>query len=255
MKWIPTHLQLLLRAVGGLVAAACVHGAEISRLDAFETDVAKPDAPHEQSSTDDDGSLVGHLFADLVAVSLGYGGEASLARINPDLTDLDFDDTFVRETGEPLIPFLRLDADRQRISPDLDAWNYSVEAGFGPAALRFRQQRFNETNPEDRLDLYEGEFLYRMSFGVHVELDLGAGMIALDGNDYERRGVVTMPLLIHASEAVGLEFRPVLGEDLKVYDVAVLFGFRYVEWKAGWRWTRSPLESLDGPYFGIALFY
>lgn len=242
-----------------LAASAAEEG---SRLDAFSRDVAKQDATPRHASASEDAER-GDLYSDLFGGFLGevfvgglwYGGASSLARIDEDHAIEDTDENFTRRAGEPLIPFLRLDADRQWIEPGLDAWNVAAEVGYGPIALRGRMQRYEEDEPDAELDLYETALLYRMSFGRHVEIDLGGGAVLLDGAANEARGTFTPALRIYPRPGFGLEFRSTLAQRLEIYDVALLAGPHFLGVKAGWRWTRSPDESLDGPYAGIAVSF
>jgi hypothetical protein len=50
----------------------------------------------------------------------------------------------------------------------------------------------------------------------------------------------------------GIELSPAWADGVSDYDIAVLLSQRYGSLKLGYRWLRSPNESLDGPYVGIS---
>lgn len=251
-------LLLLLLVLSSPVASPAADGE--SKLDAFARDVAKGEGARESRTETrlreepfDD--LFGGFLGEVFVGGLWYGGVGSLGRIQEDPAEEFLDGEYARAAGEPLIPFLRLDADMQRIDPGLDAWNVAAECGYGPIAVWGRMQRFDGDDPDARMDLYEVALLYRLSFGRHVEIDLGGGTVQLDGVADASRGSFLAELRVHPHEWFGLEFRTTLAQELEIYDVALLAGPRFVDFKAGWRWTRSPNESLDGPYAGMAISF
>jgi hypothetical protein len=162
-----------------------------------------------------------------------------------------------RREGEALIPVLRLDVTYQHAESDITAWDYRFEAGYGPLGFQMRRTVYDEKVPAASLEVIEYHALYRMSAGSKLEVDLGAGAMILNGFQDNNGYSVTVPILYHPTNFYGFEFRPVWSSinenDIQDFDLAVLFGWRYASIKAGYRWLRSPHQSLDGPEFGIAL--
>ena len=239
---------------------ACVSIASAGQLDAFERDANKAESkkePEHRRRDQDEADPFDDLWGDLLLLPFWYGGSESLARMNPDL--VDFDATIpLRAPGEPLIPILRADVDWQHIEDNLSAWNFGGELGYGPLALRATRQQFTEEladGNEDRLDLTMLLGLYRMSFAACVEIDLGGGMSWLDGDQESSAGAIAAGITIHPFEHYGFEFRPVWADRIAVYDAGLVAGVDFIAAKAGWRWTESPDESLNGPYAGLSLRY
>ena len=186
-------------------------------------------------------------------------GDMALAadRVDPDGLAAQEDERIVRKHGEALVPFLRLDTMYQEVETDVTARDYLIIVGYGAVGFQVRSTVYEEKEPPDKLRLAEYHALYRMSLGNHVEIDLGAGAMVLKGIQENSGFSVTVPVLIHPSDHYGFEFRPVWSSinenDIQDFDVAVLFGWRYVSVKAGYRWVRSPHQSLDGPEMGVSL--
>ena len=57
----------------------------------------------------------------------------------------------------------------------------------------------------------------------------------------------------------GLELRPawadINGNTIADYELGVVLGPGYVSLRAGYRWTLSPGEALQGPYAGLSLHF
>jgi hypothetical protein len=188
---------------------------------------------------------------------IANGGRYSWDRINPDGLSSQRDERIVRRQGEALIPFLRLDTMYQEVEADVAAWDYLMIVGYGSLGFQVRSTVYEEKEPADKLRFAEYHALYRMSLGNHIEVDLGAGAMVLKGVQENSGFSVTVPVLIHPSDHYGFEFRPVWSSinenDIQDFDVAFLFGWRYASVKAGYRWVRSPHQSLDGPEMGVSL--
>lgn len=92
-----------------------------------------------------------------------------------------------------------------------------------------------------------------MSFGPYVETGIGLGVLTLRGDDSVSRPLFALPLLIHPVKHLGIEFRPAWARGVNDYDIALMCHIRHASVKLGYRWVRSPNESLDGPYTGISL--
>lgn len=205
------------------------------------------------------GSHDGDGFMEFILEALGqcllFGGEASWARVQPSPVDADLLDVSPRNAGEAVIPFARLDIGYQNVESDVEALDWRLEGGYGPIGIHFDRTRYREDNPRDDLALTRVYGLYRMSFGSEVEVDIGLGTLMMDGEMHNDRFSLTLPLLIHPSESVGVEFRPAWATNVADYDLALLLGARWASLKLGWRWVRSPNSSLDGPYAGVSLHF
>ena len=162
-----------------------------------------------------------------------------------------------RSIGEPLIPFLRIDASYQGIERYIDAWDYRVQAGYGPFALEYTDSRYREKSPEASMNVRRGAFLYRMTAGDFLEIDLGLGTVQLDGVSRRDAFAFSLPILVYPKETLGLEFRPAWarfnGSRFNEYDLAACVNFRGMGVKAGYRWLVTPNSRLDGPYAGFVL--
>jgi hypothetical protein len=198
------------------------------------------------------GKALGELFGGIAA-----GGRLSQERIEPDSTGAQKDESIVRKSGEALIPFLRVDALHQEIERDVTATDLTVLAGYGPFGVQMRRTVYREEMPDDRLRIAEYHVLYRMSAGRTFEVDLGAGAMVIDGKAENSGFSLTLPLLWHPKDFFGIEFRPLWStineNDIQDYDLSVLLGWRYCSVRAGYRWVRSPNESLDGPQLGASI--
>lgn len=226
-------------------------------LSDFATDVhqSKPTSSPVKSQNHGVEDACASMITEEIVHGMAYGGSASLARINASAGDALDMDVRPRESGESLLPFVRLDASYQRVKSDVHAFDYSLEGGYGPVALRFNQSHFSEQEPEDTLDVFRFYGLYRMSFGDIVETDIGAGVLALKGDDRSNRFSLTLPILIHPMQFVGIEFRPAWADHISEYDIGLLLGVRYGSVKMGYRWLNGPNETLDGPYAGMSVCF
>lgn len=198
------------------------------------------------------GKALTELFGGIAA-----GGRLSRERIEPDSSGAQKDGSIVRKSGEALIPFLRVDVLYQEVERDVTATDLTVLAGYGPIGVQMRRTVFSEEVPDDRLRVAEYHVLYRMSAGRTFEVDLGAGAMVLDGKAENSGFSLTLPLLWHPKDFFGIEFRPLWStineNDIQDHDLSVLLGWRYCSLRAGYRWVRSPSESLDGPHIGVSM--
>lgn len=242
----------------GLFAAvflAAAGPAWAGTLDDFEKQAADPANASEEDDPEecaDDESVVGDLFGDLFFEPLLYGGAGSYLRASGQED--------ARETGEPSIPFARLDMTVQNVRSDVTAVDWRAETGYGPFAVEFRRTQYTEKVPHDTLSLTRFNFLYRMTFSRYVEWDLGAGSIALDGNQRHEGTALTMPVHVFVNKALAVEFRPtwgwIAGVPIKDHDLSALWTpARGVSVKAGYRWVGTGSAHLDGPYVGLSLHW
>lgn len=224
------------------------------KLDTFEADVAAREdhrRTHGESSDRCLSSLWEALFSDLFEITLLYGGACSWARVTD--AEVSADGAAPRALGEPLIPFARVDVSYQNVESDVDAVDAQADLGYGPVGAHLGFTRYREQTPADHLDMIRALGLYRMSFGSHIETDLGLGGLTLKGEQTTRKFLFSLPVLVHPSEHWGIEFRPAWADRISDYDVALLLTRRFASAKLGYRWVDSPHESLDGPYIGISI--
>lgn len=210
--------------------------------------------------------LLFHLLLDSAGWLISVGGQTSSQRIgiepgeNQDSQSLDvpvntYSPSFYRQPGEPLIPFARLDFDVHRPSAALSARNLRLEAGRGAVAAGFDYSRFRETSEDDTLEISRIYGLFRMSFGSYVEADFGIGSMKVEGKNTKSLFYVTTPVLLHASEKVGFEFRPAWASNLFSNDLSLMVKADFASLKLGYKKLSTDTQTLKGPYAGIALYY
>lgn len=186
-------------------------------------------------------------------------GWNSWDRVQPRPIDARYAFAEPRETGEVLIPFFRLDAAYQNVDSDVEAIDIRAELGYGPIALSIRDTNYQESDPDDELEIFQMHALYRMSFSEAFEVDAGLGILTIDGDGQNSGLSLTLPVLIRYTENLGFEFRPswssVNGNTIQDYDVGAMLGMRFVALRAGYRWIESENTSLNGPYLGISIHF
>jgi len=210
-----------------------------------------------QQHHDDDGPMdrvmagIGEGMFRALIMGMGYGGQHSLNRM------LALDDRSLgampRYPGEPLIPMARFDLDSRKVGLTIDALDLRSEIGYGPVALQYNSSRYTERDPRDSMTISQIYGLYRMSFGSHVETDIGLGSLNIAGNDTTSRFSVAVPVLIYPNKHLGIEFRPAWADRVQDYDLAVVGTARFLSIKAGYRWVESPRVTLNGAYVGMSL--
>jgi hypothetical protein len=253
-----------------LAAFILLHPAYAGILDDFENDATKqrPPAAHDHRHAS---RHHGHgfwdafwegLFHDIfrqMAVGVVVGGPLSWERVQPRESANLSPGLMPRQHGEALISFARIDVAYQFVESDVDALDYRAEFGYGPFAIQTRYTCHQEKEPPDELDVSQLHFLYRMSFGNTLEMDMGVGRMTLTGNDRNSGFSFTMPILYHPKESAGVEFRPtwgwIRGNTIGDYDLSVLIGRRHGSLRVGYRWFAGPEESLNGPHVGLSLRY
>lgn len=163
----------------------------------------------------------------------------------------------LRELGDPVIPYVRLDAAYQDVSSDIEAEDFYGQLGYGPLGVDLRYTQFSEEQPKDTLDLLWVHALARMSYYKHLEIDIGAGMVQMKGNDRTEGFSFTMAALFYPVDWLGMELRPTFAElnDNTLTDVDLSLHLRYSVGavKFGYRWLKSENLELKGPYAGVVL--
>lgn len=228
-----------------------------------EQEAETKESESKDKTSDDDGCLVGivKLYSELLAGAILTYGKASWTRVQK---DFDQDHTLYeglkhRKPGESLIPFVRFDYVYQNVDSNIDASDYRAEFGYGPFGFQVRKTAYVERNPDDKLDINQFHALYRMSIGNKVEIDLGMGVFEIEGNEKNSAFSFTVPVLFQPNEIIGIELRPawtqISGNGIADYDIALLFGWRYISFRMGYKSLRAPGASLNGPYIGVSLRY
>lgn len=254
-------------------------------LDDFEDDATRPSEHHHDSHADDDeddDDVVGGcissilfgddedddtcggesthdsgccqaLFGDAFDETIGAATKASWNRVANSERSRAMGLT-PRRAGEPLLPFLRIDAAFRPVDSDIHAWDFRSEAGYGPIAIQYNEIRYHEHSASDNMRITQCYGLYRLTAGSSCEIDLGVGQMTLHGNTRTTQGSVTIPILYHPrNERLGIEFRPAWADTISDYDLALLYSWQYSSLKAGYRWVNSPNYSLSGPYLGVSV--
>lgn len=215
------------------------------------------------------GSALGEVFLLMVKGAFAgavYGGLSSWQRVvretaPPGVRLVVKDDSGLtpREEGDALLPFARIDPGYRAVEGGAHDLDIRAEVGYAMAGLQLRHDRLWEGSSRDTLRLTSIHPLYRMSFGNHVELDLGPGVTFLSGQRKHEGFSWTMPLSIQPWRSLGAEFRPAWhklgGGWVKDYELVALFGLRHVSVRLGYRWLRAGSASLDGPVAGLSLRY
>jgi hypothetical protein len=186
-----------------------------------------------------------------------YGGLWSMDRVNG-TWEYGYEELVPRQEGDLLIPFVRMDGAWQFIDSDVSGFDFRGEAGYGAFAVSARHTYYQEDDDSD-LALTQLYGLWRMSLGNRVELDLGLGSYFLDGNDEVSGFAMTLPLTISPNDYFSIELRPAWFELEEVtngdFEIAVLTGSRYVNFKLGYRWLTTETSTLDGPLAGFSVHW
>ncbi|MGL6259544.1 hypothetical protein [Vibrio sp. WXL210] len=185
------------------------------------------------------------------------GGSYSFTRLENGLFFQSKKDknTNPRLTGDPLIPYLRLDGTYHQYSSKIHSNDLKLELGYGAIAMNYHHSRFDQTQPSYNLEFERIFATYRMSFGDSVEADLGLGRLNTKGERTRSYDYFTTPLLVHASPWAGFEFRPAWAANMAEYDLAVMLKTRYAALKGGYKWLNTDDEKLKGPYAGVTFYF
>lgn len=261
---------LLLLFLSTILAADLARAGKLSDFERDATESRSDDDRDRQDRAGDESGGHSYLyhhhsgssggFVDgFVAALLIWPGQLSWARAAADADRLVEWNAEPREPGEPMIPVVRFDAAYQHVESDVEALDLRLQLGFGPLGFEINQTRYEEDEPPDRLDLYRLYGLWRMSYGERIEVDLGLGGIILDGQDRNSGVSATTPILIQPWDWLLVEFRPmwsnIHGSQINEYELGLLLNWEWTALKAGYRWTHSPNESLDGPFVGLSIRY
>ncbi|HLQ25140.1 MAG TPA: hypothetical protein VK138_04595 [Acidiferrobacterales bacterium] len=251
------------RFVFVLLSPFAALGADESRLDKFEKDIAKPgtpDKPHAQASSygsdTDSSDLQKSFISDVLETIFLVPGKNSMMRIDSTLMESP-QGVIPRQTGDGLLVYARLDTSYQRVDSDISGVDSRLEIGYGAFGLEIRQTRYRDTkiNTHLQVDQYHG--LYRMSFGNTLEIGLGYGETTFDGTSRNSGHTWATPVLYQPLPWFGIEYRPswmtINNNEITDNEFAVDVGGRYWAVRGGYRQIKSPTEKIVGPFIGLSL--
>ena len=155
------------------------------------------------------------------------------------------------------MPWVRFDFATLDLESDVEALDFRLQGGQGPLAVEINPTFYEESNPDDNLDIYRFWALWRVPMSNNLEVDLGAGGIHMEGNETNLGTSFTVPVLYQPYDWLVLEARGIWSQindsDLSEYEAGVLLNWESIAIKAGYRWTCGPNTSLDGPFFGMSI--
>jgi hypothetical protein len=245
-----------------LATASPSHAGQLDEFEKAATEERKEDhnPPHHDDTDyyDDDDDSYFSIFFETAGAFVAEGWKASAARMAPPNSG-PYADTPQREPGEPLLPYLRIDAGWQHIDDNIQAVDTRIEAGYGPLALAYRHTHYMERDTDDTLNLAYAHALYRFSPTPAFEVDLALGATVLDGNNTHAGFSVGIPITWYPWKNVGLRFAPtwssINSNWISDYDTAVQVSIRFMTIFAGYRYVDAGGETLDGPYCGVSFHY
>jgi len=162
-----------------------------------------------------------------------------------------------RKIGSPLLPNIRFDINRQKVSSNVHSNDVRIEGGESLIGVQLRMTKFEEIKPADSLNFVSIHGLYRLSYGNTFNINLGAGVSVLSGNENTSGLSLTVPFYWHFHKNMGVEYKPIVtsfnGNIVTDQDLGVLFSYKAASFIVGYRSLSSVEESLSGPYFGFSL--
>ena len=230
-------------------------------LDDFEGAASGADTTGSRSASSSGGSGWTGFFVEVGYFMFIYGGASSISRMRPPAADAETEAEGppLKNRGEPVIPYVRLDAFYQDTETTVQAIDGRIEVGWGPIGLQYRHTRYDEDRPDDTLDVSQWHVLYRMSFSQYFEVDMGFGSLTLSGNQKHSAFSFTLPLQIRTPWGVGAEFRPswstINDNSVDDYTLSAGYGIRFVSASLGYRWFKAGGASLSGPFIGASFYF
>ncbi len=243
---------------------ATVHS---SQLRDFESSATRRNRHQAESR----GCLLGSAFSDIIADVIGeiiisplteVGGDmmaGSLDRVSPSPALEHIAEDWVRQAGDPDLPFFRADLSYQYVDAKLDGIDSRIETGYGPWALQVRHTRYSERDPAETLRLTNIHGLLRFSSDQRFEMAIGMGALLLDGERSTSGFSVTSPLNWYPYNRMVIRMAPTVswlgGHTTRDYDISIGYVRRYLSLQSGYRWVQAGRESIHGPYIGFNLYY
>lgn len=235
---------------------------ENQNMDSHQSPVHKKTADYDSDDSHSElHEQIDSLLVEIMIGALTYPGLYSFERVATSGIDDQREENLVtpRAVGEGVIPFARLDISYNQVSSSILALHSRAEVGYGPFGFEMRQASYSESAPDASLDVEQYHLLYRMSFGDHVELDLGLGEYTISGVAVNSGKSSTAHLLIHPNEKLGIEVRPswatINGNGIRDHEYAISYGERFWAVCMGYRLLEGPTTNLNGPFIGVSLRY
>lgn len=170
-----------------------------------------------------------------------------------------------RQPGEVLLPGSRYALEYGDMGSGDKVAGLRFEAGYGRTGLELRYSRFDDGRMHPSLDLYQGQFLYRMSFGNYIGVNLGLGVFAYDGADEHGGWLFSLPVTLRLSRDIFGELRMASLSDSRdswiEREISILYSPRWHEsyrnWvlRAGYRELDAGRDSLHIPYLGLEYIF
>jgi len=218
---------------------------------------------HREHRRDEDffsilfGDLIEEMFSDVVDVgthvigaAVVEGGSNSNSRLDANNSSPD-----KRDPGDPIIPFFRLNLNLQNISDNIYGFDGKLETGYGALAVEYRQTSYRDSEYNEQLKLKQIQFLYRMSFGSSVGVNMGFGGASLSGVNHSQGALISLPMLYLPTRHIAFEFRPswLFSDNLSIseIDVSGLYAINHAAIRIGYRELNSDVSSLYGAYLGL----
>ena len=167
--------------------------------------------------------------------------------------------SYLRKNGTVMLPYIRADLAYSALEGGIQSIDYSAELGFGPLGVYARQSHYRDYDLDESLRIDQLYGLFRLTYFKSFELDFGFGNYKIDGRNTNDDFAFTMPVIIHPTENFGIEFRPVWsqinGNDLRDHTLDVLYDWKYISIKAGYRWQKIANARLNGAHIGVVFHY
>ncbi len=237
-------------------------------------------------SSDGGDSFLGGFWSWLVAAPFQYRQDDPAASMSQDEGDEGRANgrrfLFPRhELGQATVPYARFDYHWQYVDSDIDASDVRIELGYKVLAFHARTTMYDDPFEDEKLDINQyygvlryggyrpdfvpGTFEFGTGFGAaQMKYEYPAGTEEGTGDPYPAGTIRdtafawTILLKYYPVEWLGLEFRPAwysFDERVGDYDLSASLGWRYVQFRGGYRWLKTRGERLDGPYAGVSVSF
>ncbi len=218
-------------------------------------------------------SFLGGFWSWLVVAPFQYRHDDPSASMSPGEEGWADDRRFVfprHELGQATVPYARFDYNWQYVDSDIDANDVRIELGYKMLAFHVRTTMYKDGFDGAELDInqYYGVLRYggyRSDFLPGTfEFGIGFGAAQLKFEDFigtidDSSFAWTILLKYYPMEWLGLEFRPAwysFEENIGDYDFSASLGWRYVQFRGGYRWMSLKGDSWnDGPYAGVSVSF
>ncbi|MEW6776763.1 MAG: hypothetical protein AB1405_10745 [Bdellovibrionota bacterium] len=145
---------------------------------------------------------------------------------------------------------------------DVHGFGNRTELGWAFLGVGFEYLRYREETPDDELELWAIEGLWRFSMHRTFKLDLAMGGRIFDGNSKYEGMQAGLSVGIYPYPAIGLEsdlrWAEIGNNALGDYQVAAVIrypAFRYVFVRTNYRWLTLGEETIHGPTVGLGAVF